>query len=1121
MLAMDADLEADLGIDSIKRVEILGAFQKALPADIGAQVQASMERYTKAKTLSAIVAQLPAAPVGAALAANAVAASIAAEAAPTFDAVALLTGIVAERTGYPPEMLAMDADLEADLGIDSIKRVEILGAFQKALPADIGAQVQASMERYTKAKTLSAIVAQLPAMAAIAAPQVAVQPGAVASAAPVIDYAGLLTGIVAERTGYPTEMLGMEADLEADLGIDSIKRVEILGAFQKALPADIGAQVQASMERYTKAKTLQAILQALSALSPATAATTVAAASPAPVAVKAAAMPAASVAASPRYIIKSRPALLPKATAKLGGLALVVGGPEAIAAPLREQLQALGMTPVQVAAGEPAQLRTAIAAARQQHGPARALLQLTGLELSEAANLAAWRKRYGYDVLSLYHGLQALDGDLAQARVLAASRFGGSFGRDSVGGGAATGGAANGLFNCLRQEYPQSLMRAVDFDGQPELDIARMLAAELASDCREPEVGYVGTLRHGSSTVSQPLTASPFPASVIPDGSWVVLVTGGARGITAEIVEELVRPGMRLVLLGRTAAPAPEATATVGFADGAQLKANLLKQRLARGEKPKPVEIEREVARILTDREIRNNLARLADAGAIVEYLACDVRDEVAFGSLIDGLYQKYGNIDAVLHGAGVIEDKLFADKTAESFERVLGTKLDAAYLLSRRLRPDSLKLLAFFTSVAGRYGNRGQGDYASANETLNRLAWQLHREWPQTRVIAINWGPWDAGMASEAVRRAFKERGIEAIPVPAGRRFFLEEIMYGPRHDVEIVAGAGPWYSGEQMVAEATTAVAGQALPLLRATPRMGPGGNMTLDHQFSLADDPYLADHRIDGKGVLPATAALEWMAQFVTAAWPGWQVVEMRDMRQLNAILLDPEVNDGRRNVQLRARASSHSDLNGQTITVEMIDPAKKLPFYRATAVLKQQLAEAPQLAIGALDGGKPLAAADAYAHFLFHGERFQLASEIPAVTAGGLDALLRPTTPQEWLDGAAGSWLFDPGLLDVAPQMAIVWSRINKSMTALPSSFGAVLRHGSAPLPATLRLALRVLPEQSETTVVYDALFLDEAGRVRLEMRQCESTMSAALNRLGGQATPAKEKGKGKGKPQESA
>src|SRR3546814_4043222 len=58
------------------------------------------------------------------------------------------------------------------------------------------------------------------------------------SAAPTIDYAGTLTALVAERTGYPIEMLAFDADLEADLGIDSIKRVEILGAFQKALRSE-------------------------------------------------------------------------------------------------------------------------------------------------------------------------------------------------------------------------------------------------------------------------------------------------------------------------------------------------------------------------------------------------------------------------------------------------------------------------------------------------------------------------------------------------------------------------------------------------------------------------------------------------------------------------------------------------------------------------------------------------------------------------------------------------------------------------------------------------------------------------------------------------------------------
>ena len=269
------------------------------------------------------------------------------------------------------------------------------------------------------------------------------------------------------------------------------------------------------------------------------------------------------------------------------------------------------------------------------------------------------------------------------------------------------------------------------------------------------------------------------------------------------------------------------------------------------------------------------------------------------------------------------------------------------------------------------------------------------------------------------------------------------------------------------------------------------------------SLAE--HLLDHRIDGKGVLPAAGALEWMAQFVTAAWPGWHVVEMRDLRQLNSVMLDPEINGGKRSVQLRARASSHSDHNGQNITVEIIDPAKKLPFYRATAVLQQQMPEAPEIRVEALQQGKPFAASDAYAHFLFHGPRFQLVTTISRVSEEGLDAEVKPCRPTDWLPAAKGHWVFDPGLVDVPPQMALVWARLNRGMSALPSRFGAVLRYGNAAMPASLRLLMRMRPPPHEAAAVYDALFVDELGRLRLEMRDCESTMSAALNRLGGQAS----------------
>src|SRR3546814_16976205 len=109
------------------------------------------------------------------------------------------------------------------------------------MPAAAATQMQSQMEGFTKAKSLNAILVQARTLP-LGSPSStsASAPVAIASAAPALDLQALLIGIVAERTGYPHEMLGLEADLEADLGIDSIKRVEIPGAFQKALPAAAG-----------------------------------------------------------------------------------------------------------------------------------------------------------------------------------------------------------------------------------------------------------------------------------------------------------------------------------------------------------------------------------------------------------------------------------------------------------------------------------------------------------------------------------------------------------------------------------------------------------------------------------------------------------------------------------------------------------------------------------------------------------------------------------------------------------------------------------------------------------------------------------------------------------------
>ncbi len=185
---------------------------------------------------------------------------------------AMLLDIVAEKTGYPQEMLDLNLDMESGLGIDSIKRVEILSALQAIIPqlADVDTTQLAAMNTLQEILSFAESVTAPSALSAAAnsrstdeaAPSTRVVQAnktEVVTATPSLkpdDFEATLLTIVAEKTGYPEEMLDLELDMESGLGIDSIKRVEILSALQGVVPglADVDTTQLAAMN------TLQEIL---------------------------------------------------------------------------------------------------------------------------------------------------------------------------------------------------------------------------------------------------------------------------------------------------------------------------------------------------------------------------------------------------------------------------------------------------------------------------------------------------------------------------------------------------------------------------------------------------------------------------------------------------------------------------------------------------------------------------------------------------------------------------------------------------------------------------------------------------------------------------------------------
>jgi NAD(P)-dependent dehydrogenase (short-subunit alcohol dehydrogenase family) len=220
-----------------------------------------------------------------------------------------------------------------------------------------------------------------------------------------------------------------------------------------------------------------------------------------------------------------------------------------------------------------------------------------------------------------------------------------------------------------------------------------------------------------------------------------------------------------------------------------------------------PMAIETEFRAIVAGRELAANLDGLRATGASFSYHAMDVRDDVALTALIRSLYEKHGRIDGVVHAAGLIGDTLLVGKSAEGFERVFDTKARPALTLLRELHPESLRFLAFFSSVSARHGNIGQTDYAAANELLNKLADRLDREWVG-RVVSIGWGPWDeVGMARPDRMSAdyLASIGFAHMPVAEGCEMFLNEIAFGHKGESEVLVfapeGKGP---SENSTAEA-----------------------------------------------------------------------------------------------------------------------------------------------------------------------------------------------------------------------------------------------------------------------------------------------------------------------------
>ncbi|WP_405845405.1 SDR family oxidoreductase [Streptomyces sp. NBC_01518] len=587
--------------------------------------------------------------------------------------------------------------------------------------------------------------------------------------------------IISERTGYPVDMIEPDLDLEADLSIDSIKRAEIAGELAQRLGIGGGMDVatldDAELEDLAKARTAAAVTGWLSArlTEPAE-----------PTAPDSAPDPQDEVTGTAPKRLQLRPVLL------------------------AHQDGDNPTDPASVLSG-----RRFVLYGDGDSGPSEAV----------AAKLSS----YGADTVTVgpEHQLTEADGQVdgilylapltASAPVLpdAFPVFQAALLRDprqllAVQGADSGSAGLHGLFRTVAREYPDTVARVVELADTAPDAVADAVIAELLAPDSEPVVLRTPAGRHGLELTETPLGAlatngagpagdGVAEASAIGlDRDSVVLLVGGARGITAKFAVALAAASRcRIELLGRTAAPAgPEDPATAGARTPAELRAALARNSGGLT----PAEINRTAELLLAQREITATLDELTALGSEARYHSVDFREPDAALQAVKEIHAEHGRLDGVVYAAGVIEDRLIAEKTTESFQRVYGTKTHGAETLLSALEelPNGPAFAVLFGSISAVLGNRGQVDYAAANDALQSLgtAWAARTG---HRALTVHWGPWAPtgghhGMVTPELGREYARRGISLIDPEEGTAALLRELAWGDESAGAVVYTASGW---------------------------------------------------------------------------------------------------------------------------------------------------------------------------------------------------------------------------------------------------------------------------------------------------------------------------------------
>ena len=1058
---LDQDLEGELGIDTVKQAEIMAELRDhfGLPVDESFVLSDHPTLNHMIAYLgdgAPAAAEIPKAPV--------VVQEVEAPApvAPSGNIEAKVVEVVVKHTGYPEDFIELDQDLEGELGIDTVKQAEIMAELRDhfGLPVD---------ESFVLADhpTLNHMIAYLGDGAPPEPVEVEVTQ-APAPVAPSGDIEAKVIEVVVKHTGYPDDFIELDQDLEGELGIDTVKQAEIMAELRDhfGLPVDESFV----LADHPTLNHMIAYLDQGEAPQP----VVVEAPEPEPVVED---IPVLETGVRRWQVeVEEAPAVAAEALNIEDKVIAVTDDAWGVADRLCHILEAAGIEtarimldpsivskvkvekdgPVDIFRVNPgnAEQLASMGDRLAEIGDVRALIHLAPLRLAgvgwDSETQQAHLESTTHGLFGLLKSLDAHFAGVDDAAVVSVTAMDGRHGCGGARFNALAAGA-HGVVKSYAREHPHLRARAVDIDPDWLTDpdaLCNIIWAEVFGRTEPREVGIArdGT-RWGLKLYAEDLPEEN--RSLASDDVWVV--SGGGSGVTASCVigvaEASTNANAAFVLLGRTKLDASlEEWLHLSEDELSQEKMKLREALASESETGKVTIVEWETAwqRKMRSVDIHRTLHAIRSTGNQAFYDACDVTNVKSVSKVFDGIRSQCGPITGIVHGAGMEDSKLVADKSWDTFSKVVSVKIDGWRALVDAAGDDlsDLRVLCAFTSVAGRFGNGGQTDYAAANNILDAEMSRIAAHEDAPRAVAIAWSGWrDVGMATRgSIEAIFEAAGIEMIPVEGGVQIFVDEMLGGGKRRV-VAAGALGSLDDESSTRDAPQRLAEDTQRLLE-DPRRFPFIDRVIEQEpysriisectLSEATHPFLTDHSIDGTPYHPGVMALEMFAQNALLLYPmatvsGFTGVKfglpVKLVKETQKVRIVSEFSDADED-HLHIRCRLESDLVNKAGQVF----GEPRLHHEATVLLLKDGAERDPFQMPfagrAASGGASFQPPFIYERF-FHGPRFQAHGGLVKGVRDGEDygadgiALLRSQLPATdlFVEDASGN----PMLLEALPML----------------------------------------------------------------------------------------------------